>query len=303
MFGAGSLGSLLGGLLAAEHDVTLVGRAPHVDAVAAEGLRMVGLVERRVHPRAVTELDASGRTADGADLALVTVKAYDTAVAAEALAGRDLGAVCSLQNGMGNEETLAGRLDCPVLGGTTTYGARLLEPGAVECTGLGSVTLGPLPGVGSERGASMDVAADVAGAFRAANVPTHVREDIRPVLWEKLAVNAGINPVTALARTENRAVNESRLEPVADRAATEVAGVARAAGVHLEDERAIDALHGVAEETAANRSSMLQDVEAGRRTEVDAISGYVVERADADVPVNRTLAALVRAWESKQGLR
>ncbi len=298
VFGAGSLGSLIGGLLSAEHDVTLVGRPPHVDAVRADGLRLTGLIERRVYPDAVTELDAD---VTAADLAVVTVKAYDTEAAAEALAGCDLGATLSLQNGMGNEETLAGRLDCPVLAGTTDYGARYREPGVVECTGVGTVTLGPPPGDDGRSGG--DLASRIGDAFGAAGIETRVESDMRPHLWEKLAVNAGINPVTALARVENGALLDGPAGEVAEAAAEEVAAVARTAGVDLPDEASREAVRRVASATATNRSSMLQDVDAGRRTEVDAIAGYVVERADEPVPVNATLAALLRGWEVGEGLR
>ena len=298
VFGAGSLGSLIGGLLACEHDVTLVGRAPHVDAIEADGLRVSGAVERHVYPAAVTDVTDVGERR--ADLAVVTVKAYDTESAAESLARCDLGVTLSLQNGMGNEATLADTLDCPVLAGTTDYGARYREPGVVECTGVGEVVLGPRPGGGT---VDSDPATDVGDAFRASGIETRVEADMRPHLWEKLAVNAGINPVTALARIENGALVDGPAGPIAERAAVEVAGVARAAGVDLPDRKAREAVGRVASATAANRSSMLQDVEAGRRTEIDAIAGYVVERTDGLVPVNETLAALLRGWESARGLR
>ena len=297
VFGAGSLGSLIGGLLAAEHDVTLVGRPAHVDAVHADGLRISGQLEQRVFPDAIIDLDAEA----AADLAVVTVKAYDTATAAEALAACDLDVALSLQNGMGNEETLAEALSCPVLAGTTDYGARLREPAVVECTGVGAVTLGPR--LGRERTLDADLPRRVGAAFTDAGIETRVEADMGPHLWEKLAVNAGINPVTALARVENGALPSGPAGEVAQRAAVEVAAVARANGVDLQDDAARRALRRVADATARNRSSMLQDVEAGRRTEIDAIAGYVIERAERPVPTNEALAGLVRGWEADRGLR
>ncbi|PSP89810.1 2-dehydropantoate 2-reductase [Halobacteriales archaeon QS_4_69_34] len=285
VFGAGSLGSLIGGLLAREHRVTLVGREPHVGRVRESGLRVAGTFDLTTHPDARTDAPES------ADLALVTVKAFDTPAAAEALAGCDLDSVLSLQNGVGNEATLAARLD-GVLAGICTYGAQLVGPGEVACTGVGEVALGP-PGGGSS------AAADRVGeTLRAGGIETTVATDIPRRLWEKLAVNAGINPTTALARVPNGALHDGPVREVAAEAARETARVARGRGVDLGEEDAVAALDDVVAATAENSSSMLQDVLAGQPTEIDAINGSVVEHAGRPVPVNRTLAGLVRAWEA-----
>jgi 2-dehydropantoate 2-reductase len=291
VFGAGSLGSLVGGRLARAHEVTLVGRDPHVSAVRADGLRITGVESLGVSPMATT--DAAGASAD---LAVVTVKAYDTETAARTLATGDYGAVLSLQNGMGNEDVLASHVDAPVLAGTATCGARLVDPGHVEWTGRGTITLG------AWRPADDTATVErVASAFRAADLPTEVVTDVRRQLWEKLAVNAAINPVTALARVENGALTERPLSDLARAVAVETAAVARADGVDLDDATTREAVEAVARETARNRSSMYRDVARGRRTEIDAINGYVVDRAAAtgeSAPINRALAALIRGWEA-----
>jgi len=288
VFGAGSLGSLVGGLLARAHEVTLVGRGEHLRAVRADGLRLTGEYDLTVRPDARTDPPAS------ADLVLVTVKAFDTAAAATALGGMDdAGAVLSLQNGMGNEETLAAALPWPVLAGTTDFGAERTGPGVVRCNGVGEVTLGP------PEGGESPVADRAGGAFREAGIEATVAADMPRRLWTKLAVNAGINPVTALARVDNGAVLAEPLAGVARAAARETTAAATAAGVALDPDEAVAAMEGVARDTADNVSSMRQDVEAGRRTEVDAINGYVVEQAREPVPVNRTLAALVGGREAE----
>lgn len=296
VFGAGSLGSLIGGLLAREHEVVLVGREPHMAAVREDGLRVRGLLETDVAPRATTAVDAP------ADLAVVTVKAPDTAEAATALADAELDAALSLTNGLGNEEILATTLPVPVLAGTVTYGAVLREPGLVECTGVGTVTLGPLPGVtvGDE---PPGLAERIGDAFAVAGIETSVEVDMRRPLWSKLAVNAGINPVTALARLPNGALLDGPGADLARRATREAAATAREAGVDLTGADATADLEAVVEATAANTSSMRQDVEAGRRTEIDAINGAVVDRASTAVPANDVLTTLVRAWEAGRGLR
>jgi 2-dehydropantoate 2-reductase len=299
VFGAGSLGSLLGGVLAREHDVTLVGRDPHVAAVRDAGLRVEGAFEGTTTPDATT--DGTGLSGD---VALVTVKAFDTPEAARALATGDFDAVCSLQNGMGNEETLADALDCEVLAGTATCGAILREPGVVECTGRGELV------VGAADGGESSTAESLAAAFDAVGVDCDAVADMPRRLWAKLAVNAGINAVTALARVENGALLDGDANDLARAAARETARVARARDVQLSNREAVARVEAVAEGTASNTSSMRQDVEAGRRTEVDAINGYVVDAAsearrelDVDVPVNETLAALLRAWEVGAGVR
>ncbi|ELY84537.1 ketopantoate reductase family protein [Natrinema altunense] len=298
VFGAGSLGSLVGGLLAREHDVTLVAREAHARAVSGSGLRLEGAVAdapERVFPAATT--DGTGLEAD---LAVVTVKSFDTVAAAERLATGTFDGVLSLQNGMGNEATLAARLEVPVLAGTATYGAVLREPGVVDCTGVGEVVFG------ARAGGPSALAARLGEAFAAAGLETTVAEDMPRRLWEKLAVNAGINPITALTATENGAVLEDPADVLSRAAVRETARVARACAVPLSNREAQSAMEAVASATATNTSSMRQDVLAERRTEIDAINGHVVDRAaelGIEVPTNRTLTTLVRAWERGRDVR
>ncbi|QLK24633.1 ketopantoate reductase family protein [Natrinema zhouii] len=298
VFGAGSLGSLIGGLLAREHDVTLVAREAHVCAVRESGLRLEGAIDggpSRIFPAATTD-----GTGPEADLVVVTVKSFDTRSAAETLATGSVDAILSLQNGMGNEATLAARLEVPVLAGTATYGAILQEPGVVECTGRGEVVLG------ARAGGPSPLADRIGEAFVAAGLEATVAKDMPRRLWEKLAVNAGINPVTALTGTENGAVLEEPATDLARTATRETARVARACDVSLSNREALAAMVDVAEATAANTSSMRQDVLAERYTEIDAINGYVVDRAGEaglEAPTNRLLTSLIRTWERGRGLR
>ena len=290
VFGAGSLGSLIGGLLAERHEVTLVGRPAHMEAVADTGLTVSGAVETEVTPQATTD----GQRLSG-ELGLVTVKAGDTAAAATVLSTGSFDALCSLQNGL-TEETLAAGVSVPVVAGSATYGARLRGPGHVECTGVGTVTLGPY----TDDPVAAEQAEAVAAALQTAGIETELVEDMARRRWLKLAINAAINPVTALAGVETGAVIQDPLWPVAAAAARETAAVARAAGIELADQTVIEQLREVAEATAANRSSMLQDIDGGRTTEIEAITGEVVERADeygTEVPTNRLLLRLVSGLE------
>ncbi|WP_435334278.1 ketopantoate reductase family protein [Haloarchaeobius sp. TZWWS8] len=299
VYGAGSLGSLVGGMLAHDgHDVTLVARDEHTRAVRDDGLRVLTPDDEFVTQPAAT-IDGTDLAGD---LALVTVKAFDTAAAARDLETGEFDVVCSLQNGMGNEATLARHLDCPVYAGTVTYGAMLREPGVVECTGVGELVFGVH--TGGQGPLDDELEAVFTGSFVA-----ELATDMPRRLWEKLAVNAGINTITALADVDNGDLLGGAAHRLATDAARETARVARGHDVALTNRAAVEAVESVARATAENTSSMRQDVLAGKRTEVDAITGYVVERAgeirDADVavPVCETTTRLLRAWEEGQGLR
>ncbi len=293
VYGAGALGSLMGGLLARVHDVTLVGRDPHMRKIRENGLQIDGEIDERVQPRALTN-----GTHQTADLALVTTKAYDTDTAAKDLATGGYEAICSLQNGL-TEERLVAALDPVVVAGTTSYGVRFTEPGRVTCTGVGEVVVGALSG-----GAD-PVAERVGVAFDEAGIAVHVAEDMPTRRYEKLAVNAGINGPSALSRLSNGEILDGPAGDTAREAAREAARVAQADGVDLDQTDAVAALERVAADTAANRSSMYEDVTAGCRTEVDAVYGAVVDRAERSgvkTPTCRTLASLIRAWEVGEGI-
>lgn len=285
IMGAGSLGSLVGGILSEGGlETHLVARESHVDAVNQDGLMVIGDLEFTSKPSASVEPRDS-------DATLVTVKSYATETAAKALSKVNPGIVASLQNGMGNEDTLSRHLE-RVLAGTTTYGAYLQEPGVVECTGIGGVDLGAPGGGGSA------FASELVKTFNNAGLNTNYREDMPPRLWSKLAVNAGINPVTALTRLKNgdAVVNA---EEIIQAAAHEAGRVAEEHGFDL-GEVADEAVR-VAEETAENESSMLQDVRRCRRTEIDAINGYIVGESDdmgVATPVNQVLYSLIKGLES-----
>lgn len=285
IFGTGSLGTLLGALLArGGAEVHLVGREAVVDTFE-DCVRVEGHEDFTARPSVSTEPHP-------AEVTLVTVKSYDTEEAGSELAGvlDSESTVVSVQNGMGNEEKLEEALEARVLGGTATYGANLnLEEGYIGYTGEGEVVIGDYHGGRSEE------AERVADSLTGLEAEPTDRMDAK--LWEKLSVNCAINPVTALTRlTNGEAVRQA--EGVMRSAALEVEGVAHQKGIEIEgtDELAVEVAHS----TADNESSTLQDVRGGRRTEIGALNGYVVENAEeTDVSTNRTLTGLVRAVESR----
>lgn len=295
--GAGAIGSLLGGSLSESHRVTLVGHEnPHLEAMNEEGL-----VVRR--PDGSTErFDVQATPAhpavEGADLLILAVKSYDTESAMEDVAPY-LGEtrVLTVQNGLGNAETIREFVpERKVYAGTTTNGADLEEPGVVRHTGWGDTTIGRM------WGPTDDFVQEVADSFREAGFETEVVDRVERAIWEKVLVNVGINPVTALAGVPNgRLVTDAAGERLLETAVEEAATVARTEG-HTFETDPVERTKAVAKATAENRSSMRQDVESGSKTEIGALNGAIVDRASArnvPVPVNRTLTDAVRLLESE----
>lgn len=296
--GAGAMGSLFGALLAESGaDVWLVDVwQEHVKVINASGLTVEsGGRQRSVPLKATTDPEA----AVGAGLVIIFVKSTQTGAAAPSaarLAGK-AGSVLTLQNGMGNAEALAAAIDrSQILVGTTSHGATILGPGCIRHAGIGPTIIGSwAAGSGGRRRAE-----DIAALFTAASITTDVAADVLPVLWGKLIVNVGINAITALTGIKNGQILDLDITRDLSRAAVEEAiAAARAQGIAIRED-AVSHVLEVARATAANRSSMGQDVDNQRGTEIDAINGYVVreaERIGLKAPVNKTLTALIKTLQ------
>jgi len=234
------------------------------------------------------------------DALLVCTKAYDTADSVRSVSHRlsDRAPVVLLQNGMGFQDDILGiapaaRVFCAL----TTEGAYRPEPFRVHHAGRGHTLLGRYPE------GSLEEAVGIAQRLPSAELDIRPVAAILPALWRKLAINCAINALTAVHGCPNGALLDNAeyrdefeglcAEISAILAALEMATLAREL-----PERAA----GVARATAANRSSMLQDVTAGRRTEIDYINGYLCRRADkagAPCPLNRALCAKIRELEPR----
>ena len=207
--------------------------------------------------------------------------------------------VLTLQNGLGNAEALAAQLKPEqVLAGVTTFGAQRAAPGAVRLTGRGECVIGPW-----NRAAERH-ARPVADLLSRAGLPSTVANNIVPVLWKKLAINAVINPLTAITRAPNgELLGRPELEPLIAEIVEEVWRVAARYKIPLPTPPELaEEVRRVCRVTAANRSSMLRDIEEGRRTEIDAINGAVVRlgrERGVLTPANLALAALVRTLSAK----
>jgi 2-dehydropantoate 2-reductase len=298
IIGPGALGCLLAAkfTLAGEKVWLVDYRPERADLLNSQGLLL----------KTPQGIDAAVQVAAGlpgevgpVDLAILTIKAHQTAAAVQGLPvllGTG-GLALTLQNGLGNLEEMAKVVGpAHLLGGASILGVTKLREGEVLLAGLGPTYVGPPPG----SLVSPDEVEAVAALFRRAGLPCEVRGNIEAVLWEKLLVNVGINPLTALLQVKNGdLLNLPPAWKVAVAAASETLSVAQAEGINLTvDPEA--RLAEVCTATAANRSSMLQDVTAGRRTEIEALNAQVAARGESHgvpTPVNRLLTKLIRALE------
>ncbi len=301
--GAGAMGGLFGAKLSLLADVWLVDPwTAHVQAMQRDGLRLMELdgTESVVRVRAVTD---PATVDDKVDLAIIFVKSHQTTEAAR-WAGQLLkpdGLALTLQNGLGNLETIAAVVGAArAVQGVTSHGATLLGPGQVRHAGQGPTHLATRPAIGDQLNA-------VAALFTEAGFEVHLSDNLDGLIWGKLIVNAGINPLTAILRVPNGRLAEvepARALMVA--AVDEAARVARAKGITLPYDNPQQQAVTVAVATAPNRSSMLADVLRGAPTEIDVINGAIVRegaRLDIPTPVNQALVWLVKALEATSGQR
>lgn len=300
IIGIGAMGCLFGARLAPLADVVMVGTWP--EGLAALRERGIVLADAQGE-RAIPVQVAGGAALPPCDLALVLVKSYQTARAAQQAVGllAPQGLALTLQNGLGNAEVLAASLGASrVALGVTAQGAMLLGPGRVYHAGAGPTYLGITPTTRSRL-------EEVSTLFRQAGLETHLTENIAGLVWGKLVVNSAINPLTALLRLSNGALLENEsARALMEAVAWETATVAQAQGIRLPFDDPAERVREVAAHTARNRSSMLQDVLRGAPTEIDAINGAIVrtgQRLGIPTPVNATLWRLVCALEATRPLR
>ena len=295
--GCGAVGSIFAANLAQLDDVEVWAydlAQPHVDAINANGLRLSGAGEVVGSVRATS--DAGELPA--CDFGIVATKAMHTepAIAATAHAFAD-GAVCSVQNGIGNEETLAGHVS-RVIRGTTFPAGRIVEPGHVQWDVKGDTTIGPF----EPSPAPFDEIERLAEACTRAGLPTEAVADARGPQWRKLIFNAATNPVGALTGlTHGRVCEDPALRRLVSGLVDEGKAVAAAQQIVLDadPEELID--HAAKPEVAYDhKASMLQDVEARRQTEIDYLNGGIVRfggEHGVPTPLNAAILALVKGLE------
>jgi len=265
----------------------------HVDAIKRDGLRISGAAEFTASLNAASDPAQIPRC----DYGIVATKAIHTRRAIEQAArifdGRS--AVCSVQNGVGNEEIIAEHVKC-VIRGTTFPAGHIISAGHVGYDIKGDTWIGPF----EPSHTPMEMVEELAGTLTRSGMHTMALPDARGAQWTKLIFNAAINPVGALTRLDHGAA--TRFEPTSElfKALIEEGKcVARALGIELHGDPWELVMKG-ANAPGRHKSSMLQDVEAGRTTEVDFMNGAIVhwgEKAGVPTPLNRVMWALAKGLE------
>lgn len=293
IIGSGAMGSLFGSLLAQSgQDVLLIDICQkHVTAINSYGL----IVEsngniRKVHVTASTTLEDGTNS----DLVIIFVKSPHTVQAAtKALkCMNETASVLTLQNGMGNADIISNVINPDqVIAGTTAHGATLMGPGRIRHAGTGLTTIGAWSKNETPNLLSIQ------SVFTAAGIETQIESEIHLVVWKKLIINIGINAITALTGIVNgKIIDRLPTGELVRAAVQEAIDVALAYDIQLPAD-IVDQVFTIAAATGSNRSSMGQDVDHRRQTEIDAINGAVVRLAKAkgiEAPVNQTLTALVK---------
>jgi len=295
--GAGAVGGYFGGLLArAGAPVVMIGRAPFVEAVKKNGLFLETLqFQESVRVEASTELSE----VRGAEIVLFCVKTTDNPTTARALAPLLApGALAlSMQNGVDNVEQIRAAAAIDAVPAVVYVAASVPEPGRVKHVGRGDLVVGP----------ENEKTKRIAAVFSRAGVPCRISENIEGELWTKLVWNCALNAVSALGRAKYGSIASSTdAWKVVETAVYEVLAVARAAGIHppgLEDPQvALAGALKIATQMAEALSSTGQDLNRGKRTEIDSLNGYLSRRGaelGVPTPVNHALYALVKLAEGR----
>jgi 2-dehydropantoate 2-reductase len=298
IIGSGAMGSLFGGRLSlAGHEVVLYDvYREHVEAVKRDGLAIEQAGSGEVTlARPAASVDPED--VRGSQAMIVFVKSTATEEAAKQFvpyASPDT-VVLTLQNGLGNEAIIRRYFGAErTAAGVTSQGATFLGPGRIRHAGRGPTHIGMADGSAAKL-------APLAAALTAAGFETHVEGDVAGLIWNKLIINVGINALTALTGKPNgRLLDFEETKAIMADLVAEALAVAAARGVRITHADSLQTVYEVAKKTGANRSSMLQDFDRGRASEIDFINGAIVREGaelGIPVPVNATLTRLIRALE------
>ena len=305
VLGAGAVGGFFGAMLArAGHPVTLIARQAHAQAIERDGLRlqMAGRIEA-IRVPARTDIAAIA----GADLVLFCVKSTNTELAAREMAPHlaDDALVLSLQNGVENAATIARHVRQAVVPAVVYVATAMPEPGLVAHHGRGDLVIGPIDAKAAQDAALAQRLQALVDLFASAQVPVRISADVMAELWSKLMVNCAYNAISGIAQAAyGKLAALGEVRELQETVVREVVALARAEGVNLPLEPALEAMRKIAGAMPAQLSSTAQDMARGKPSEIDHLNGFVARRGAAlgvATPANQALYALVRLIESTRG--
>lgn len=287
--GAGAVGCYFGGMLArVGSPVTLIGRAMHVDAIRARGLR---LETQHFDEHLMVDAQSDAAAVADADVVLFCVKSTDSEKSAREMAPylASDAVVLSLQNGVENADILRSILSQRVIASVVYVATEMAAPGHLKHHGRGELVIDDAP----EGAAIVD-------AFAKAGVPVQRSENVRGAQWAKLIVNCAYNALSAVTQKPyGKLVEVEGVPQLMDAIVDECLRVASAEGVHIPGD-AHEATRRIAQTMAGQYSSTAQDVARGKPNEIDYLNGYIVRRGRThgiDTPINQTLLTLVKLVE------
>jgi len=288
IYGAGAIGSLFGGLLAAKYPVTLIGRKYHVTAIKEKGLVLSGVVKKRIATN--LSADTKVRRIPEKTLLLLTVKAHETKKAIRQLQKllHDDTTILCIQNGLGSEDIVKRYTSSKVLRAITHIGAEWEGPGKIRINSLNKTYI--------EKDGE-----EIATLFSDAGLPTVVPEDFRKHLWEKLIINCVLNGLGTILGVRNNKLVSASLDPVKKQIVTECIAVAAKEGVKV-DPNILKAIDGFLPKSV-NMNSTLQDLQRHKRTEIDFLNGAVVrlgKKYHVPTPVNEAVCSIIHFLEEKR---
>lgn len=303
--GAGAVGSVFGGMLCrAGHEVSLIGRKHYMDVIRRKGLTITGVFCEH-HVQNLRPYSSPDEVTDGPfPVALLATKSFDTekAIAQVLPLLNSESLVISLQNGLGNIETISGLIGKErTVGGRVMFGVEFVAAGHFHVSVFAEKVMLGSAGAGSFQ----DKVVSIAGAFTGAGIPTEATGEIQKYLWGKVLFNCCLNALSALLDTCYGKLGEQpETREIISGVIDEVFSLAGRKGVDMgftdPDAYREFFFNRLLINAYSHHSSMLQDMKQGKKTEIDAINGAIVtlaEKEGIDTPVNRLLTQLVRARE------
>ncbi len=299
VIGNGAVGMFLAGFLSEVNNISVwlaCRRTNAIENINQHGIRLYkhdeSIIYKRIKPILTRDLPLDS------DIVIFCVKTTQLKQLLDTLSEKTIpkSKVISLMNGMGYQEEIIKKLGINhLLGGINTYGIVKIDDCKINLAGEGKIKLGVYhQRIDYRKKGLLKMVGDI---FSSSGINLELSDDIKNEMWVKLAVNACINPITAIIRKNNGSLLKSyEYSNMVNDICNEIVNVAEKEGIKADKQQYIDQVYDVIKKTADNKSSMLQDIENNRETEIDAITGYIVEKGrehKIDLRLNESILSLI----------